>query len=104
MTRIEKTQINCSAFIILCSTLEKVQSNNVIEIVNDGKGIVYRLKKENEQDDFTIDLNFLENLFKTLVSGNPSPVIVTGEAEQYLRNCSYACYYYKYYKTTLWTV
>jgi hypothetical protein len=95
MTRIEKSQINLSAFIILSSNLKKVKSDRIVEIVNDGKGIVIRQKEEGEKENFEIDLNFLDELFKAMVTGHPGPVIVNGEAEQYLRNCSYACYYYR---------
>lgn len=95
MTRIEKSQINLSAFIILSSNLKKVKSDRVVEIVNDGKGVVIRQKEEGEKENFEIDLNFLDELFKAMVTGDPGPIIVTGEAEQYLRNCSYACYYYR---------
>lgn len=95
MTRIEKSQINLSAFIILSSNLKKVKSDRVVEIVNDGKGVVIRQKEEGEKENFEIDLNFLDELFKAMVTGDPGPIIVTGEAEQYLRNCSYARYYYR---------
>ena len=95
MTRIEKTQINISAFIILSSVLKELQSDNNVEIVNNGKGFVYRPKEEHEKENFSIDLTFQDELFKALVGGDPRPLILTGEAEQYLRNNSYACYYYR---------
>ena len=95
MTRIEKTQINCSAFIILTATLKKVQSDSVIEIVNDGQGIVVRPKKPEEKEEFYIDLTFLDQMFTKLVMTDHSPLLVTGEAEKYLRNCSFACYYFR---------
>lgn len=95
MNRIEKTQINISAFIILSSTLKKVKSDKIVEIVNDGRGIVLRPKEEHEKDEFSIDLTFQDELFNAIVTGDPRPLVVTGEAEQYLRNNSYACYYYR---------
>lgn len=95
MTRIEKTQINISAFITLSSILKNVQSDKIIEIVNDGGSVILRDKEEHEKENLSIDLTFLAELFKAMVTGVPGPVILTGEAEQYLRNCSYACYYYR---------
>jgi len=96
MVRIEKTQINNSAFIVLCSTLKKIKSDNVIDILDEGKSVIYRKKEESEKENFEIDLEFLDVLFKALVTGDPGPVIVTGDDEKYLKNCSYACYYYRY--------
>ena len=95
MTRIEKTQINCSAFTILTSTLKDVQSDKIIEIVNDGKGVIMRNKKQDEKEDFQIDLKFLEQMFTKLALTDPSPLLVTGDAKEYLKNCSYACYYFR---------
>jgi hypothetical protein len=95
MTRIEKTQINASGFIILSSTLKKIQSDNITEIVNEGKGIVHRKKEKHEQDDFSINLDFLQDIFKAMVTGDMAPIVLSGEAESYLRNCSFACYYYR---------
>ncbi len=93
MTRIEKTEINASAFIILSSTLKELQSDNKIKIVNEGRGVRIR-KKEKHEKDFTIDLTFLDTLFGAMVTGTMGPLVVTGEAEKYLRNCSYACDYH----------
>lgn len=93
MTRVEKTQINASAFIILCSTLEKIQSDRVIEPV--GNSILIRQKSEQEKEDFTLELTFLKQMFDKLLMGGPGLLIVSGEAEKYLRNCSYACHYYQ---------
>lgn len=95
MTRIEKTQINCSAFITLSATLKEVRSENIIEISNDSQQILLRQKKKHEKEDFTIDLSFLSQLSSALLLGGVEPLILKGEAEKYLRNCSFACYYYR---------
>ena len=95
MTRIEKTQINASGFIILSSTLKKIQSDNIIEIVNEVKGVVYKKKEEHEKDDFSIGLDFLQEIFNAMVTDDMAPLVLTNEAESYLRNCSFACYYYR---------
>jgi hypothetical protein len=95
MTRIEKTQVNVGAFIILCSTLEKIQSDKIIEIGNEGTSITLRHKAESEKEILTLDLSLLNELFKSMVSGDPAPLVVNGEAEKYLKNCSFACDFYR---------
>lgn len=95
MTRIEKTQINLSAFIVISSTLKEIQSDQIIEITDGGKKVIIRPKKAHEKHQLSIDLTFLEQISKTFLFGAHAPIVLTGEAEQYLRSCSYACYYYK---------
>lgn len=94
MTRIEKTKINISAFIILSSILEEVQSDHITEIIDNGRDIVKRSKKENEKEAFLIDLTFLNKLSEDLLKGSQT-IIIDNEDEKYLRNCSFACYYYR---------
>ena len=103
MTRIEKTQINCSAFITLCSTLRKLQSDNPYDLVINGNqaSIVKRQINESKIKEFIIDLNFLDELFKAIMTGSMGPLIIKGDAEQYLRNCSWACHYYRTEKESL---
>jgi hypothetical protein len=95
MTRIEKTKINCSAFMILTAALKNAQSEKIIEIVNDGSSVTFRPKKEEEKDEFYIDLTFLDKLANKLLMTDHSPLLVTGDAEKYLRNCSFACFYFR---------
>jgi hypothetical protein len=57
MIRIEKTQINGSAFLILCSSLSKVQSHKIVD---------------REKNLFSINLDFLNKLLESLIGGDPA--------------------------------
>ena len=93
MVRIEKTEINASAFIILMSTLQKIKDKKIVEIA--GKGIVIRDKKPQETEEFSIDLALLKKMFEKFVTGGPKALVVDGADEDYLRNLSYACDFYQ---------
>ncbi|BDS11493.1 hypothetical protein [Aureispira anguillae] len=99
MLRIEKTQLNISALITMSSGLKKLQSNTITEMMDKGEKagqvIITREKRENEKTDLQLSLELLNKLFFSLVGGPPSPLILSGDEERYLRNCSYAYYYYK---------
>lgn len=96
MVRIEKTEINCSAFIILTATLKELQNDRVVEIVNDGRSVRIRNKEEFEKEEFTIDLTLMEGLFDDfIVKSSPKALMLDGKDEEYLRNLSFACDYYK---------
>ena len=94
MIRIEKTEINCAAFIILTSTLDQVQSTEVFEIADNYSSFKIRPKTKDEQQDLTIDLSFLKEIFGKFVRGL-APIVATNEAEKYIKKCSHACYYFR---------
>lgn len=95
MITIEKTQLNISALITLCGTLKEIKSNKIVEISDNGKKISIRDRKENEYEDFRIDLKFLDEIFTEAVNQTPRTLIFENDAEKYLKNCSFACDYYR---------
>jgi hypothetical protein len=95
MVRIEKTQINIGGFITILSTLEKIQSDKVIEIKDEGRSVILRPKEEFEKEDFRINLTRLTELFQKMVSGGARSLLISDEEETYIRNCSYACSYFQ---------
>lgn len=95
MITIEKTQINISALITLCGTLKEINSNKIVQISDDGKKVSIRDREENEYEDFRIDLKFLDEIFGEVVNQTPRTLIFENDAEKYLKNCSFACDYYR---------
>jgi len=94
MTRIEDTELNFTAFLIMLSTLKKVQTpDRFTPIIEDNKLSIVETTPEIKAEQFSPDLNFLEKLFIQLDLGKYNPLILTGEDEEYLKKCSHACYY-----------
>ncbi len=96
MIRIEDTELNFSALIILCSNLNKMKTEDKYEpIIKDNKlYIVEKTSNEEKVEKFDLDTKPLEKFFLKFDTGFYNPQVLVGEEEQYLKKCSFAAYYF----------
>ncbi|UEQ76638.1 hypothetical protein [Chryseobacterium arthrosphaerae] len=95
MITIEKTEINASALLSIVATLKDINSEKIISVSEDGQKVMIRDRRDDEYEDFRIDLKFLDDIFSEIVNGIRRTLEFNDESEKYLKNCSFACSYYR---------